>query len=57
MLRVDVVKDCEQGLLHVYAVETVCETLEIFTGVPTGYPEEGNIFTAGCNILPGTATH
>ncbi len=46
MLRHDVVEACERGEFHVYAVETIQEALEIFTGWPAGelddqgeYPE------------------
>ncbi|MEM1453385.1 MAG: AAA family ATPase [Planctomycetota bacterium] len=47
MLRKDVVEACADGRFHVWAVATVHEALEIFTGVETGvldeegeYPEE-----------------
>lgn len=47
MLRQDVVDACDEGRFHVWAVSTVHEALEIFTGVEAGtadddgkYPEE-----------------
>ncbi len=45
-LRVDVVEACEQGRFSVWAVETIHQALEIFTGRPagqwsaSGYPPE-----------------
>jgi len=36
MLREDVVDACREGRFHVYAVETVHEALEIFTGLEAG---------------------
>jgi predicted ATP-dependent protease len=40
MLREDVVKAIEEGKFHIYAVETVDQGIEIFTGVPAGEPDE-----------------
>jgi len=47
MLRDDVVAACAKGKFSIYAVETVHEALELFTGVPAGrrgrngaYPED-----------------
>lgn len=39
MLREDVVAACVEGRFHVWAVETIQEALELFTGVPTGEPD------------------
>lgn len=46
MLREDVVAACGEGRFHVWAVETIQEALEVFTGMPAGaadgegrYPE------------------
>ena len=36
MLRPDVVEACAAGRFHVWAVSTLQEALEIFTGVPAG---------------------
>ena len=36
MLREDVVVACQQGQFHVYAVETIQEALELFTGWSAG---------------------
>ncbi|CAM3385871.1 ATP-binding protein [Hydrogenibacillus schlegelii] len=36
MLREDVVQAIEEGRFHLYAVETVDEALELFTGLPAG---------------------
>ena len=47
MLRPDVVAACDEGRFHIWAVSSVHEALEIFTGVEAGslgddgqYPEE-----------------
>jgi len=40
MLRQDVVQACRRGQFHVYAVETVQQALEIFTGTPAGEMDE-----------------
>ena len=51
MLRHDVLDACERGQFHVYAVQTIQEALELFTGVPTGeYGVEGR-------YPEGTALH
>ena len=36
MLRPDVVEACDQGRFHIYAVETIHQALELFTGMPAG---------------------
>ena len=53
MLREDLVESCAAGRFHVYAVDTIHEALEIFTGLPTGernedgdYPEGSLLHTA-----------
>jgi len=53
MLRSDVVEAAERGDFHVYAVDTVHEALELFTGLPAGerdaegvYPEESLLWMA-----------
>ena len=40
MLRQDVVDACDAGRFHIWAVSTVQEALEIFTGVEPGVPGE-----------------
>ncbi len=39
MLREDLVEACEAGRFHIYAVETIHEALEVFTGVEAGRHE------------------
>jgi predicted ATP-dependent protease len=53
MLRQDVVDACEQGRFHVYAVDTIQEALELFSGRAAGvrgedghYPEDSLLGTA-----------
>lgn len=46
MLRKDVVDACEQGLFHVYAVETIQEALQILTGHEAGEFVDGK-YTQG----------
>lgn len=41
MLRADVVAACRAGQFHVYAVETIHEALELFTGIPAGQSTSG----------------
>ena len=40
MLRSDVVEACREGQFRVWAVNSVKEALEIFTGMPAGEPDE-----------------
>ncbi|QDV09859.1 Lon protease [Planctomycetes bacterium Poly30] len=40
MLRHDVVEACAEGRFHVWAVKTVHEALEVFTGMEAGSPDE-----------------
>ncbi|MEM7518212.1 MAG: Lon-insertion domain-containing protein, partial [Planctomycetota bacterium] len=47
MLRRDVAEACAEGSFHIYAVETIHQALELFTGMPAGeldeydeYPED-----------------
>ena len=47
VLRIDVVEACEAGQFHVWAVETISEALEIFTGLPAGEPDEELIYPEG----------
>ncbi|MFM7562029.1 MAG: S16 family serine protease, partial [Planctomycetota bacterium] len=41
MLRADVVAACRAGRFHIYAVETIHEALELFTGIPAGTSTSG----------------
>jgi ATP-dependent Lon protease len=41
MLRADVVAACRAGRFHIYAVETIHEALELFTGIPAGTSTAG----------------
>jgi ATP-dependent Lon protease len=41
MLRADVVAACRAGRFHVYAVDTIHEALELFTGIPAGQSTTG----------------
>ncbi len=47
MLRQDVVEACAEGRFHVWAVESVHQALEIFTGRPAGEPDTGGIYPEG----------
>lgn len=51
MLRDDVVKACDEGRFHVYAVDRIHEALELFTGVPAGE------LAADGTYPPGTLLH
>ncbi len=53
MLRQDIVEACREGRFHVFAVETIQQALEIFTGISAGerdnegeYPEGTLLHTA-----------
>jgi ATP-dependent Lon protease len=41
MLRADVVAACRAGRFHIYAVDTIHEALELFTGIPAGQSTTG----------------
>ena len=47
MLRADVVEACAEGRFHVYAVETIQEALELFTGVEAGTRDPGGEYEPG----------
>jgi predicted ATP-dependent protease len=47
MLREDVVRACEEGRFHVYAVDCIQEALELFTEIPAGKPDEHGIYPEG----------
>ncbi len=47
MLRSDVVEACEAGRFHVYAVGTIHEALELFTGRKAGDPDPDGIYPEG----------
>ncbi|MEM9802077.1 MAG: AAA family ATPase [Planctomycetota bacterium] len=47
MLRPDVVEACGAGRFHVWAVDTVHEALEIFTGVETGELDDEDEYPEG----------
>ena len=51
MLREDVVSACRKGQFHVYAVSTIHEALEIFTGMPAGQRDTNGQYP------PGTLLH
>jgi len=53
MLRHDVVEACAAGQFHVYAVETIQEALELFTGIEAGVPNEYGVYEP--NTLLGVA--
>lgn len=53
MLRHDVVEACAAGQFHVYAVETIQEALELFTGIEAGTPNEYGVYEP--NTLLGVA--
>ena len=41
MLRADLVAACRAGSFHLYAVETIHEAIELFTGIPAGASTTG----------------
>jgi len=47
MLRKEVVEAVREGRFHIYAVETVDEALELFTGLPAGERDENGQFPEG----------
>lgn len=47
MLRKEVVEAVREGIFHIYAVETVDEALELFTGLPAGERGEDGQFPEG----------
>ncbi len=47
MLRDDVVQASAAGRFHVYAVETIQEALEVFTGQPVGELDEEGLYAEG----------
>ncbi len=48
MLREDVVEACRAGNFHVFAVDTIQQALEIFTGMPAGeWDEETQSYSEG----------
>jgi ATP-dependent Lon protease len=47
MLRTDVVEACRQGKFHVYAVETIHDVLELFTGRSAGEPGVDGAYPGG----------
>jgi ATP-dependent Lon protease len=47
MLREDVVRACEAGQFHVYAVAHISEALEILTGMPAGEIDEHGKYPEG----------
>ncbi len=46
MLREDVVTACREGRFHIWAVATVQEALEVFTGMPAGEADEAGRYPA-----------
>ena len=47
MLREDTVEACDAGRFHVWAVETIGEALEIFSGWEAGRPDENGRYGEG----------
>ena len=47
MLRADVAAACEEGRFHIYAVETIQQALEVFTGVEAGERDPGGEYPEG----------
>jgi len=47
MLRADVVEACREGKFHVYAVETIHDALELFTGRRAGEPGADGTYPDG----------
>jgi len=47
MLREDVVAACAEDRFHVWAVESIGEALEIFTGCDAGEPDEEGLYPEG----------
>src|SRR5690606_33283756 len=47
MLREDVVQACAEGRFHVYAVSTIQQALEIFSGRPAGVRGANNLYPEG----------
>jgi lon-related putative ATP-dependent protease len=47
MLRREVVEAIREGRFHIYAVETVDDALELFTGLPAGERDENGQFPEG----------
>ncbi|MEW6747914.1 MAG: S16 family serine protease, partial [Planctomycetota bacterium] len=53
-LREDVVAACQAGRFHIFAVESIHEALELFTGIPAGRRDKAtNMYPQGS--LPATA--
>jgi len=40
MLREDILKAVDEGMFHIYAIDTVDDGIEILTGVPAGVPDK-----------------
>jgi predicted ATP-dependent protease len=47
MLRHDVVQACEAGKFHVFSVDTICDAIELMTGVPAGKIDESGRYPEG----------
>lgn len=47
MLREDVVAAADQGLFHIYAINTVDEAMSVLTGVPAGEPDAKGVIPRG----------
>ncbi len=47
MLRRDIVGAAEQGLFHIYPVQTIEEGIELLTGVPAGEPNDEGHYPEG----------
>ncbi|MFQ5719777.1 MAG: Lon protease family protein, partial [Acidobacteriota bacterium] len=55
MLRQDVVDACAAGRFSVYPVTTVCEALELLTGMPAGEPDADGVYPEG-TVLAAAVT-
>ena len=47
MLREDIRKAVDEGLFHVYAIDTVDDGIELLTGMPAGKPDKHGKFPKG----------
>ena len=47
MLQEDIVDAVQQGLFHIYAINTVDQGIELLTGIPAGKPDRENRYLEG----------
>jgi hypothetical protein len=47
MLREDILQAVDEGMFHIYAIDTVDDGIEILTGMPAGKPNAKGEFPRG----------